>query len=286
MAFIGTPLYTRNTFQSLQGKRFNGDGSTTDFTLDVSPGNVLDIEVFVGNVRQDPNSAYTVSGTTLAFTGAPPSGTNNIYVVHQAKSVGTIDVPAGGVAADSLATSVLTGQTDIGGAIADADLFLLDDGAGGTLRKTAASRIKTYIGDSGKVLQVVSASINTETSSSSTTYADTNLTAAITPSASNSKVLVLVNQNSIGKNSSDNAGKIQLVRGSTALNMFENDFGRDGSSGLNIVGGTGYGFLDSPSTTSETTYKTQFACSVTAASSIFVQHNSTHSSMVLMEIGA
>ena len=146
MAFIGTPLDTRNTFQSLVGKRFSGDGSTTGFTLDVAPGSVLDIEVFVGNVRQDPNSAYTLSGTTLTFTGAPPSGTNNIYVVHQAKSVGTIDVPTGGVAAGSLATSVLTGQTDIGGAIADADLFLVDDGAGGTLRKTAASRIKTYVG--------------------------------------------------------------------------------------------------------------------------------------------
>ena len=146
MGYIGTPIDTRNQFQSLQGKRFNGDGSTTDFTLDVAPSSTLDIEVFVGNVRQDPNSAYTLSGTTLSFTGAPPSGTNNIYVVHQAKSVGTIDVPAGGVAAGSLATSVLTGQTDIGGAIADADLFLVDDGAGGTLRKTAASRIKTYIG--------------------------------------------------------------------------------------------------------------------------------------------
>ena len=95
MAFIGTPLDTRNTFQSLQGKRFNGDGSTTAFTLDVAPSSTLDIEVFVGNVRQDPNSAYTLSGTTLTFTGAPPSGTNNIYVVHQAKSVGTIDPPAG-----------------------------------------------------------------------------------------------------------------------------------------------------------------------------------------------
>jgi hypothetical protein len=94
MPFIGTPLDTRNTFQSLQGKRFNGDGSTTDFTLDVAPGSTLDIEVFVGNVRQDPNSAYTLSGTTLSFTGAPPSGTNNIYVIHQAKSVGTIDVPS------------------------------------------------------------------------------------------------------------------------------------------------------------------------------------------------
>jgi len=146
MAYVGNPIDTQNTFQSLVGKRFSGDGSTTAFTLDVAPSSVLDIEVFVGNVRQDPNSAYTLSGTTLTFTGAPPSGTNNIYVVHQAKSVGTIDVPAGGVQAGSLATGVLTGQTDIGGAIADADLFLVDDGAGGTLRKTAASRIKTYVG--------------------------------------------------------------------------------------------------------------------------------------------
>ena len=102
MAFIGTPLDTRNTFQSLVGKRFNGDGSTTAFTLDVAPSSTLDIEVFVGNVRQDPNSAYTLSGTTLTFTGAPPSGTNNIYVVHQAKSVGTINPGANSVGVTEL----------------------------------------------------------------------------------------------------------------------------------------------------------------------------------------
>ncbi len=95
MAYVGTPLDTTNAFQSLAGKRFSGDGSTTDFTLDSSPNSTLDIEVFVENVRQDPNSAYTVSGTTLGFTGAPPSGTNNIYVVHQAKAVGTIDPAVG-----------------------------------------------------------------------------------------------------------------------------------------------------------------------------------------------
>ena len=94
MAYVGTPLDTTNAFQSLAGKRFSGDASTTDFTLDSSPNSTLDIEVFVENVRQDPNSAYTVSGTTLGFTAAPPSGTNNIYVVHQAKSLGTIDVPS------------------------------------------------------------------------------------------------------------------------------------------------------------------------------------------------
>ena len=160
MAFIGTPLDTRNTFQSLVGKRFDGDGSTTDFTLDVAPGNVLDIEVFVGNVRQDPNSAYTLSGTTLTFTGAPPSGTNNIYVVHQAKSVGTIDVPALGVSTASiqadaiteakiaddavesehLNNNIISGQTALGETPADTDEFLVSDG--GTIKRVDYSHIK------------------------------------------------------------------------------------------------------------------------------------------------
>jgi len=93
MAYVGTPIDTQNQFQSLAGKRFDGDGSTTNFTLDIAPSSTLDIEVFVENVRQDPNSAYSLSGTTLAFSAAPPSGTNNIYVIHQAKAVGTISVP-------------------------------------------------------------------------------------------------------------------------------------------------------------------------------------------------
>ena len=76
MAYVGTPIDTQNQFQSLQGKRFSGDASTTAFTLDIAPSSVFDIEVFVENVRQDPNSAYNLSGTTLTFTGAPPSGTN------------------------------------------------------------------------------------------------------------------------------------------------------------------------------------------------------------------
>ena len=140
MAFIGTPLDTRNTFQSLVGKRFNGDGSTTAFTLDVAPSSTLDIEVFVGNVRQDPNSAYTLSGTTLTFTGAPPSGTNNIYVVHQAKSVGTIDVPASGVVPASLASNIISGQTELAATPADTDEFLISDA--GTVKRIDFSHIQ------------------------------------------------------------------------------------------------------------------------------------------------
>ena len=150
MAFIGTPLDTRNTFQSLQGKRFNGDGSTTDFTLDVAPASTLDIEVFVGNVRQDPNSAYTLSGTTLSFTGAPPSGTNNIYVVHQAKAVGTINPGANSVGVTELNLSDgSNGQfikTDGSGTLSFATVstgVALDDVSTGD----AASTLATSAGD-------------------------------------------------------------------------------------------------------------------------------------------
>ena len=154
MGYIGTPIDTRNQFQSLQGKRFNGDGSTTDFTLDVAPSSTLDIEVFVGNVRQDPNSAYTVSGTTLSFTGAPPSGTNNVYVVHQAKSVGTIDVPALGVSTASLQansvtgaklnTDVISAQTALAETPADTDELLISDA--GTIKRIDFSHIKSLVG--------------------------------------------------------------------------------------------------------------------------------------------
>ena len=54
----------------------------------------------------------------------------------------------------------IDGATDIGAAIADADLFIIDDNAGGTNRKTAASRLKTYI---GSVSQAVQADIEAET---------------------------------------------------------------------------------------------------------------------------
>ena len=61
-------------------------------------------------------------------------------------SIDTAHIADGQVTIGKLATAVLTGATDIGADIVDADLLLVDDGAGGTLRKTTAARIKTYIG--------------------------------------------------------------------------------------------------------------------------------------------
>ena len=65
---------------------FNGNGSTTAFTLTQVPSasNASNFIVFVDNVYQRYGSSYafTVNGTTLTFTSAPPSGTNNIQVIQ------------------------------------------------------------------------------------------------------------------------------------------------------------------------------------------------------------
>jgi len=77
MSYIGKePQYT-----DFLSKFFNGDGTAMTVTLDASPPNEAALLVFIDGVRQD-TSAYTVSGYSLTFTGAVPSGTNNVQVVH------------------------------------------------------------------------------------------------------------------------------------------------------------------------------------------------------------
>ncbi len=88
MAYLGNR--PKNNLLTMNSSQYSGDNSNTTFTLSQSVGNVNEIEVYVGNVRQDPFSAYSVTGgTSLVFTAAPPLGTNNVYVVYIGKAVGT-----------------------------------------------------------------------------------------------------------------------------------------------------------------------------------------------------
>ena len=74
---------------------FNGDNSTTAFTLSKGVNLSTDVEEFVDNIQQEPGSgkAYTVSGTTLTFSEAPPTGTGNVYVVHRNSLQGSLLPP-------------------------------------------------------------------------------------------------------------------------------------------------------------------------------------------------
>ena len=70
-------------FKTTTKQSFSGDNSTTAFTLNRASSTATDLEVFVDNIQQEPTTAYSVSGTTLTFTEAPPTGTNNVYVVNR-----------------------------------------------------------------------------------------------------------------------------------------------------------------------------------------------------------
>ena len=92
MAYSGrTPI---SGFRSTPTKdTFSGNNSDTQFTLSV-PTRTNDVEVFVENIQQEPVVAYSISGTTLTFTSAPPTGTGNIYVIHRGELVETTVHPS------------------------------------------------------------------------------------------------------------------------------------------------------------------------------------------------
>jgi hypothetical protein len=144
----------------------------------------------------------------------------------------------------------------------------------------------------GKVLQVIHASQSNEASNTTTTFATTGLTATITPTSASSKVLVLVSQNGILKDTTAaQAVKLQLLRGSTVLSLIGDRIGWTNTAIFNNTA-VSFNWLDSPATTSATTYKTEFAkFDAAGGSTVYVQNyggtaNSSVSTIILMEIGA
>ena len=92
MGYVGNPL-PANFQASPAVVRFSGDGSDTTFALGRTISNVQDILVSVDGVVQD-SSAYTIpDGSTLTFSAAPSSGTNNIFVYFLLNKIVTLDYP-------------------------------------------------------------------------------------------------------------------------------------------------------------------------------------------------
>ena len=79
--FIGTTP-TQGFVSSFPKQSFTPNGSTTVFTLTNPVASANDLEVFVGNVRQEPTTAYSAAGTTLTMSEAPASGLN-FYVINK-----------------------------------------------------------------------------------------------------------------------------------------------------------------------------------------------------------
>ena len=139
----------------------------------------------------------------------------------------------------------------------------------------------------GKVLQVVTATTTTTVTSTSTTYIDSGLTANITPSSTSSRIMIMVTHPTNVYAADAVVMGLRLLRGST--NVWENAKWRyqGVQNNVNIIATQSMHYVDSPSSTSALTYKTQFARLVAAGSPTVatLQPSSAIAIITLMEIG-
>lgn len=236
---------------------------------------------------QTTTGAIAYRSATANVNTALPIGTAN--QVLRVNSGGT--APEWATTADQ---TPLTTKGDLFGFdTADARIPIGTDGHILTADSTQSLGLKWAApAGGGKVLQVVAATYSTTQTTTSGTYADSSLTATITPSSASSKVLVMVDTNGIlGTGSTNARGGLRLLRGATVLSYISTGLAYFQGGGGSSNGGFGasIAYLDTPSTTSATTYKTQVNNNG-GAGTIYFQFddgtNGTTSSIVLLEIGA
>lgn len=137
--------------------------------------------------------------------------------------------------------------------------------------------------DLGKVLQVVQTQYTGETTTTSTGWVDTGLTATITPSSTSSKIAILVHQSGIEKRSSDTVIHVRLLSNLADLGNFVLGQCWTANSNPIRVAGAGINLLNSPNTTSPVTYKTQ-QINASGTADVRTQSGGSVSTMMLMEI--
>tara|TARA_Y100001936_G_scaffold157183_1_gene153478 strand:- start:808 stop:1695 length:888 start_codon:yes stop_codon:yes gene_type:complete len=249
MAYLGVTPTTSS--QSLVKQDFSVS-ATQNYTLSQSVTNANDIALYINNVRQEPTYAYSASGTSLTLTEAT-AGSDDMYCIYLGRAVGTIN-PASG--------SVGTSQ------LADGSVSIAKLSATGTASSSTFLRGDNSFAEAGggKVLQVVNVHDDQYASYSSTNVDNKVqvLTASITPSATSSKILITGFISMSSTNSSVQTYGVTIKRGSTIIGEGDASSWNSGvGTGHSIIAASSYSkpdkapllhFLDSPNTTSATTY--------------------------------
>tara|TARA_A100001515_G_scaffold129853_1_gene116772 strand:+ start:648 stop:1391 length:744 start_codon:yes stop_codon:yes gene_type:complete len=175
MAYLGN--VPARSFISFERQVFTIVNSQTAYTLSHSVTNENDIRLVINNVVQEPGSgkAYTASGTTLTLSAALTNGTDEMYCVFLGRAVGTVNAPAGSVAASQLAADsvtaaklnddIISGQTELAVAPASTDELLISDA--GVLKRIDVSLIvnssqlaKAWVNFDGTGTPSISSSFN------------------------------------------------------------------------------------------------------------------------------
>ena len=217
------------------------------------PSSAESLTVSLNGVIQKPQSSYTVSGSTIVFDSALTSSDVIDFILAE-RAITLTTVGSGSVGTSQL----------VDGSVSNAKLA----NSSITLNGSAVSLGGSATIGGGKIGQVVTDSDNANSVISSTTYADTGLTASITPSATSSKILIMVSQDfqlEASATTGDIAGGIKLLRDTTTLYTGSDDGDSFGIRMAPNSVGTGhilnfnwhFSMEDSPSSTSSITYKTQ-----------------------------
>jgi hypothetical protein len=232
------------------------------------------------------------SATDMAFTWI----TNDVGDIT-AVTAGT-GISGGGTSGavtvtNSMATAITTAGDLIKGTGSGTFDRLGIGSSGQVLTVTAGAPAWATPSGGGKVLQMVTATTTTETTIATGTYTDTTLTASITPTLSTSKILVLVTQVVEMTRSADTqAVRLQLLRGATSIfdqggSYYFQKLSVTGATAVNLTQMQSFQYVDSPATTSSTTYKTQAGVFSTASSGqCRFQPDGSKSTITLLEIGA
>lgn len=195
-------------------------------------------------------------------------------------------------AVDPVADVITTAGDLIYGTAADTVARLGIGTAGQVLKVNSGATAPEWAAPAGggKVLQVVSATTTTETAINTATFTDTTITATITPTLATSKILILVSASVLIQESSSTeiANQARLMRGASAIQTWSgNGFMKiGGASGtLRLIGVYAMTYLDSPATTSATTYKVQSLAMAGLTGTIWQRDSQQPSTITLLEIG-
>jgi len=218
--------------------------------------------VSLNGVIQSPTSAYTISGSTIVFSDAltASDSIDFILVLGDVLAIGT---PSDGTVTNAkIAASTIDLTTKVTGTLpytnGGTGLATLGTAGQALVVNSGATALQysTVGATAGQVIQVVSATYSTAETTSGSSFVTSNLTVSITPSSASNKILVIANGVAQSADNATHMG-LTLYRNSTNLSndTYMNHFYSNAGSNR---GQFAFNYLDSPATTSSTSYTVYF----------------------------